>query len=383
MKQVDYMAVAEKAMAEIKKGVFLTVKAGEALNTMTIGWATIGYVWRKPIFMVAVRDSRHTFGIIEKAADFTVSVPMTDMKDAVMFCGTKSGRDYDKFKECSLELAASQKVISPSSKQRAFTLNVKSSLRRPWTRFIWTPNTNHFIRKKTTTPSTLVKSRRAMRLSKEGEYVHSLSVFEKALQRVYNHRFPGDKMAVTTVINGCRTTKIYCRPTARREEGPSLRTGCISAQGTRLEQEGTGHVRCVNPMTHSTCGRHFFSAIINSPLGIYVLASSETGIVCIKTEAQAPRYMALWESKGIDVHIDAERHLALGRQLDAYFERKLHRFKVLLDMRGTPFQREVWDLLWRIPFGKTRTYRDIAKALAVQTLRGPWGVQLGATRLPL
>ncbi len=113
MKQVDYMAVAEKAMAEIKKGVFLTVKAGEALNTMTIGWATIGYVWRKPIFMVAVRDSRHTFGIIEKAADFTVSVPMTDMKDAVMFCGTKSGRDYDKFKECSLELAASQKVISP------------------------------------------------------------------------------------------------------------------------------------------------------------------------------------------------------------------------------------------------------------------------------
>jgi flavin reductase (DIM6/NTAB) family NADH-FMN oxidoreductase RutF len=100
-------------MAEIKKGVFLTVKAGEVLNTMTIGWATIGYVWRKPIFMVAVRDSRHTFGIIEKAADFTVSVPMTDMKDAVMFCGTKSGRDYDKFKECNLELAASQKVISP------------------------------------------------------------------------------------------------------------------------------------------------------------------------------------------------------------------------------------------------------------------------------
>jgi methylated-DNA-[protein]-cysteine S-methyltransferase len=73
--------------------------------------------------------------------------------------------------------------------------------------------------------------------------------------------------------------------------------------------------------------------------------------------------MALWESKGIDVQIDAERHLALSRQLDAYFERKLHRFKVLLDMRGTPFQLEVWDLLGKIPFGKTRTYGDIAKAL--------------------
>ncbi len=96
MRNVDCMAVAEKAMQQIKKGAFITVKSGEDLNTMTIGWATIGFVWRKPVLMVAIRDSRHTFGIIEKAADFTVSVPLTDMHDAVMFCGTKSGRDVDK-----------------------------------------------------------------------------------------------------------------------------------------------------------------------------------------------------------------------------------------------------------------------------------------------
>jgi len=113
MKKVDYMAVAEKAMTQIKKGAFLTVKAGEAMNTMTIGWATMGYVWRKPIMMVAVRDSRFTFGIIEKAADFTVSVPLTDMNDAVMFCGTKSGRDVDKYKACNLELVDGQQVATP------------------------------------------------------------------------------------------------------------------------------------------------------------------------------------------------------------------------------------------------------------------------------
>ena len=113
MEKVDYMAVAEKAMDQIKQGAFLTVRAGEALNTMTIGWATIGYVWRKPVFTVLVRDSRHTFGIIEKAADFTVSVPTTDMRDAIMFCGTKSGRDYDKYNECGLGLAEANKVVSP------------------------------------------------------------------------------------------------------------------------------------------------------------------------------------------------------------------------------------------------------------------------------
>ena len=113
MKNVDYMAVAEEAMAKIKKGVFLTVKAGNRLNTMTIGWATIGFCWQKPIFMVMVRDSRHTFAIIEDAADFTVSIPALDMKNAVMYCGTKSGRDVNKFKELGLETKNARQTTSP------------------------------------------------------------------------------------------------------------------------------------------------------------------------------------------------------------------------------------------------------------------------------
>jgi flavin reductase (DIM6/NTAB) family NADH-FMN oxidoreductase RutF len=81
---------------------------------MTIGWATIGFVWRKEVFMVAVRDSRYTFEIIEKADDFTVTIPASDgFKDAVMFCGTKSGRDFDKFEKCDLKQLQAQHVISP------------------------------------------------------------------------------------------------------------------------------------------------------------------------------------------------------------------------------------------------------------------------------
>ena len=113
MKRIDYMAVAQQAVTQIKNGAFLTVKSGEAINTMTIGWATIGYVWRKLIVMIAVRLSRHTFSIIEMAEDFTVSIPSSDMKKEIMFCGTKSGRDYNKFKECNLQTSNSQKVITP------------------------------------------------------------------------------------------------------------------------------------------------------------------------------------------------------------------------------------------------------------------------------
>jgi flavin reductase (DIM6/NTAB) family NADH-FMN oxidoreductase RutF len=114
MKKVDYKAVAERLISHISKGAFLTVKAGDDLNTMTIGWACIGFAWRKPTLMVMVRDSRHTFEIIERAQDFTVCLPSSDMREALKFCGTKSGRDVDKFQECNLKFADGQVVTSPT-----------------------------------------------------------------------------------------------------------------------------------------------------------------------------------------------------------------------------------------------------------------------------
>jgi flavin reductase (DIM6/NTAB) family NADH-FMN oxidoreductase RutF len=113
MKRVDYMAVAHQAMEQIRDGAFLTVQAGQDLNTMTIGWATIGYVWSRPIMMVAVRLTRHTFGLMERADDFTVTVPASGMEQELDFCGTQSGRDFDKFEECHLALAPAQKVGTP------------------------------------------------------------------------------------------------------------------------------------------------------------------------------------------------------------------------------------------------------------------------------
>jgi flavin reductase (DIM6/NTAB) family NADH-FMN oxidoreductase RutF len=131
MKKVDYMAVAEKVIAQIKEGAFLTVKAGKAYNTMTIGWALIGYAWQKPVLMVLVRTSRHTFGLIEKAVDFTVAAPTTDMRKALMFCGSKSGRDVDKYKACNLELMNAQKVLSPVIKTPAIHFECKILLKTP------------------------------------------------------------------------------------------------------------------------------------------------------------------------------------------------------------------------------------------------------------
>jgi len=114
MKDRSYLENLDTLMESITRGAFLTVKAEDRINTMTIGWATIGHIWRKEVFMVAVRDSRYTFELIEKSSDFTVTIPTDEnSKDAVMFCGTKSGRDYDKFIECGLKTCKAVTVESP------------------------------------------------------------------------------------------------------------------------------------------------------------------------------------------------------------------------------------------------------------------------------
>lgn len=97
-----------------EKGAFLTVKSGDKVNTMTIGWGNVGYQWGKCLFTVLVRKQRYTFDFIENVDNFTVTIPLDDnLKKEIVFCGTKSGRDYDKFKECNLDLISARIVDTP------------------------------------------------------------------------------------------------------------------------------------------------------------------------------------------------------------------------------------------------------------------------------
>src|SRR5271157_172677 len=52
-----------------------------------------------------------------------------------------------------------------------------------------------------------------------------------------------------------------------------------------------------------------------------------------------------------------------ARQLAEYFARTRHAFNLPLDLRGTPFQLQVWNALLRIPYGETRGYGQLAVEL--------------------
>jgi len=82
-------------------------------NAMTIGWGTVGISWNKPVFCVLVRPETYTYGLIETTGDFTVNVPTTALKDDVLYFGTVSGRDEDKFKARGLTATPGRMVKSP------------------------------------------------------------------------------------------------------------------------------------------------------------------------------------------------------------------------------------------------------------------------------
>jgi len=118
LKEINYKEALEITNAHLSgSGVFLNV-GGERPNTMTIGWATIGYIWKKPVFMALVRKQRHSWDLIAKAGEFTVSVPTVNpLKDELLFAGTKSGRDFDKFSGHGITAVPARKVNAPIIKE--------------------------------------------------------------------------------------------------------------------------------------------------------------------------------------------------------------------------------------------------------------------------
>jgi flavin reductase (DIM6/NTAB) family NADH-FMN oxidoreductase RutF len=114
-KVVPYTAFLRETLTLLTDPGLLLVSVGEdgVPNAMTIGWGTLGVVWGKEVFSVLVRPSRYTFTRLAESNSFTVNVPPPSLHDAVTFCGSRSGRDYDKFAECGITAEPSGRVQTP------------------------------------------------------------------------------------------------------------------------------------------------------------------------------------------------------------------------------------------------------------------------------
>jgi flavin reductase (DIM6/NTAB) family NADH-FMN oxidoreductase RutF len=92
--------------------VLLSVSDGTQSNIITLSWVA-NACSDPPSVVVVIRPNRHSHRLVQNAGNFVLNIPSANLFEAVKFCGSKSGRDYDKFKECGLTAAPSTKISSP------------------------------------------------------------------------------------------------------------------------------------------------------------------------------------------------------------------------------------------------------------------------------
>lgn len=112
----------------------------------------------------------------------------------------------------------------------------------------------------------------------------------------------------------------------------------------------------------NACGELIRFAIGPSSLGKVLVASSNTGVVCILIGDQLESLVEDLRTRfpGANVVPAAGDYQHLMDRVIDHVENPATPFDAPLDIRGTPFQRQVWSALQAIPAGKTVTYSDIA-----------------------
>jgi O-6-methylguanine DNA methyltransferase len=102
-----------------------------------------------------------------------------------------------------------------------------------------------------------------------------------------------------------------------------------------------------------------FSKKLDTPLGEIFVVSDEQHLLSLDFIDQRPMPAAQEEFSNPIFSIEKE--------LKAYFQGKLYQFQTPIKLQGTIFQQQVWQELKKIPYGQTRSYADIAKAIGKPT----------------
>ncbi len=82
-------------------------------NILTIAW-TGTTCSNPPMVYISVRPERHSYGMIKETGEFVINLTTKDLTYATDYCGVKSGKNVDKWKETHLTKQPSNKVAAPS-----------------------------------------------------------------------------------------------------------------------------------------------------------------------------------------------------------------------------------------------------------------------------
>ena len=105
--------------------VLVTVTDGEGNdNVITIAWT--GTICTNPaLAYISVRKERHSYDMLKRTGEFVINLTTEDLVFATDFCGVRSGRDMDKFKEMNLTKEEATYVKAPMIKESPVNIECK------------------------------------------------------------------------------------------------------------------------------------------------------------------------------------------------------------------------------------------------------------------
>ena len=102
----------------------ISVGVGEEANLITLAY--VGKVCAKPpIIAISMRPMRHSYGLIEKHGEFVINYPTKDQLKEMDYCGTRSGRDVNKWNELNLTKEQGAVVEVPMVKEFPWNMECK------------------------------------------------------------------------------------------------------------------------------------------------------------------------------------------------------------------------------------------------------------------
>ena len=125
-KKIDIRDYAGEIINAMRPGILLTTKVGGKVNSMTIGWGTLGIIWERPVFVAYVRQQRYSREMLDECREFTINVPVGDYRRKILgICGSKSGRDTDKIEAAGLTPVEPEVISVPGIKELPLTLECR------------------------------------------------------------------------------------------------------------------------------------------------------------------------------------------------------------------------------------------------------------------
>jgi AraC family transcriptional regulator of adaptative response/methylated-DNA-[protein]-cysteine methyltransferase len=120
-----------------------------------------------------------------------------------------------------------------------------------------------------------------------------------------------------------------------------------------------------------------------SPLGTVLLAATDKGLCSVKLGNDAALLQRLLREEFSEAELLEDSLTELKQKILAFIAGEASLARLPLDVRGTVFQRRVWDELRRIPRGETRTYGEIARAIGAPAAVRAVGSACGANPVAL